>query len=181
MWGKIGYGLLGLLVLACLGLMFLLNVVLGIVFAVFTAGVLAWVYGVRKRKVDNLIVGAAAEVGLTVEKKILRHPGMSGEFGGRAVRLSYEGAPSGSSGSILGLAADMPGLSALDAGNMTVIRMAHGREVDRGRVIEDGPPLVAIRPGEAVLAAPGLITDGPQLIRLLKRLAEAVEAIERGD
>jgi hypothetical protein len=78
-WAKIGWGFLGFLVLISVGVMFLLHWAMGLFFACFKAGVLWWVFGVLKKKVDIHIREAAGKLSLAFKAHPFRYGAMEGK------------------------------------------------------------------------------------------------------
>lgn len=170
-WAKIGWGALGLLVAAGVAAMFLLHWAMGLAFALFTAGVLWWVFGVLKKRVDARIRQTAGRLGLACRPHPFRYASMQGEFRGHPVRVSYESSRAFAAGSALAAATGSPGWAGLDVRSLTAIRLEHGGRERPGTVVEAGPPPVLAKGGELVLALPDIV-DRPEPLRAaLERLA----------
>lgn len=169
---KVGWALLGLLLLGCLGLMFWINWVLGAVFAVFMGLVLWWVFGIIKRKTDLKVAQAAKKLGLNLRSHPFRYAGMHGEYNGRAVRISYESQRRAGLGSLLATQGGPPGMVALDMQDITLVRMEHGLAAMARELLDPGPPPILAHKQELRLVLEGVCTDP----RLLKEALRALEA-----
>jgi len=179
-WAKIGWGLLGLLVLASVAVMFLLHWVMGVGFAAFVVLVLWYVFGVIKKKTDVRIKALALALGLDYQPHPFRYAAVAGVHRGRPVRISYQGGRRFGAGSVLAVTTGSPGWAGLDITNLTMISLEHGRgKLDR-RTLEPGPPLVLVKGERLLLLLPGVCLDGAVLKDGLARLAQAAEELEAG-
>ncbi len=174
---RLGWGLLGLLVALGVGLMFWLDWLLGAIFAVFVALVLWYVFGVLKKKIDVQVARAAGRLGLTVSTHPFRYASMAGIYQGRPVKISYESSRSFGLGSLAVTNGAPPALAALDASNITLVRMEHQQAPMKKRLLDPGPPPLLARGTELRLALEGVCTDAALLGDALKRLASQAEAL----
>lgn len=170
-WAMIGWGALGLLVLAGVAVMFLLHWAMGVFFALFTAGVLWWVFGVLKKKVDAGIKKTAERLRLEYRPHPFRYGAMEGSFLGRPVRVSYEGTRGFGAGGAIALATGSPGWAALDIGSVTKITMRHGLAAAKRELLDSGPPAVVLNKEELVVVLPDITSHPGQIKSALERLA----------
>jgi hypothetical protein len=172
-----GWFLLGFLVMVGIALMFWIDLFLGSIFAVFCVFVCWFVFGVLKRKVDLFVSDAASKLGLTTRKHPFRYVSMIGEYKGRPVRISYESSTGFGLGSVMVTGTAPPGLAALDICNITMLKMKHGGEIQKKRVLDQGPPVLVVRKDMVMIALDGICTDPRKLKEELNRLAEAAQLL----
>jgi cbb3-type cytochrome oxidase subunit 3 len=172
----LGWIAVGALVMLGVGLMFLLDITLGLVFSIFCLGVLYWVYGVVKKAKDKEIEAAANALGLQFKRHPLRYGPIEGSYNGHRVRISYEGGATFSAGSILAVSTGKPGLAALDIRNVTVVRLETHIEKEwlnafQNRQIEAAKNGIQTR-------IDGVCTDVRRLKKALDKLVEAASTAQ---
>ena len=151
---RVGWGLLALLVALGMGLMFWLEWLLGAVFALFVALVLWYVFGVLKKKVDTQLAGPP-------NGWVWRwHPILPLRLAGRPLS-----GPAGEdqlrkfahlrSGIADGHRWSPTALAALDARNITLLRLDHQLAPAKKTLLDPGPPPVLAKNGQLRLAPAG--------------------------
>ena len=76
---KIAFGFLGILLLGVLVLCFWINLHLGFFIFVFSAGVIWWIYGVKKKRVDEAMNKVAHRLGLKFYRDPFKYGIIKGE------------------------------------------------------------------------------------------------------
>ena len=170
MWAKLGYGLIGLLLAACVGLMFLIHWILGTIFFICCLIVCWMVFGVHKKKVDTVIAEVAKETGLNYIPYRLRYAALKGEYKGYETEISYENDPGGTLGTTLMLETDLPGLAALNVKNVTVFKVKHGLDLDREELLDGGSTTIVAKKHDLVLVLPYTSRYKQEIIENLKQL-----------
>jgi hypothetical protein len=161
--------------------MFWLDWLLGLVFAAFLATVLVWVFGVLKRRVERQIAATAKRLNLELRRHPFRYASLHGSYRGRAVSISLVAARSAGLGTLLVADGAPPGLAALDVGTVTLVRMTHGLPPQPARLLDPGPPPIAVRGQELHLVLPGIRLGQSELRQALQRLARQAQALQRED
>lgn len=182
LWAKLGWSLLGLLVLASIGVMFLLHWIMGLGFAVFCAAVLWWVFGVLKKKTDSQIKAVSRALGLEYRPHPFRYASLAGQYYGYPVRVSYEGSSSFGLGGIMALTSGSPGWAALDISSLTVISLEPGFDPPGKKLIEPGPPALMLKNGRLLMVLPEVSANAGRIksgLESLRRLARDMEPRER--
>lgn len=176
---KIGWGFLMLLVALGVGLMFWLDLILGSVFALFTVLVCWYVFFVIKKKTDMKIQSCARRLGLDFTSHPFRYGFISGNYKKRSVKISYESSRRFGAGSIAVVEGAPPGFAALDAENVTQIKMGHKAGRVPEKVLKTGPLPVMAKGSELKMVLNGVCTDFDSLNLALKRLSEIAVDLEK--
>ncbi len=176
---KLAWGSLGVLVAACLGLMFWLDWLLGAIFAAFVLAVWWLVFAIHKKEVDRQIAAVAKRLNLTVKRHPLRYAGMIGSYRGHPVSISFQSASTFGLGSILVADGAPPGLAALDVQTRTLVCMHHGLAPQPRRLLDPGPPPIQVKGEYLRLVLPGTCTDRARLQDALERLEHQVKTPDR--
>ncbi len=177
----VGWGALGLLVAGAAALVFWLDWRLGLVFAAFLAAVLGWVFGVLKRRVDRRLAAAARRLNLQLRRHPFRYASLHGTYRGRAVSISLVGSRSAGLGTMLVADGAPPGLAALDAGTVTLVRMTHDLPPQPTRLLDPGPPPLTLQGRELRLVLPGICSAHADLRRALQLLARRARELHHPD
>ena len=100
-----------------------------------------------------------------------------GGYQGHPVRISYESSRTLGLGFLLVAEGAPPGLAALDARNITLVRMGHNLSPQAKRLLEAGPPPVLVQGKELRLILPGICTDPIPLREALRKLHQQAKTL----
>lgn len=177
-WAKIGWAFLGLLVTAAVGSMFFIDWLLGLIFALFCAGIFWFVYGVLKKKVDAQVSQMAQFTGLAYQPHPFAYASLDGFYKDLKAKVYYKGTSTVGMGLGLSVITKSPGWAALDIRNVTVIKMWHDLTLPREKIIEHGPPHIVAKKNEISLMLPGICTDKEEITKALDRLTRETNALQ---
>ncbi len=178
---KISFVLVGSLLIIAIALTFWIHAALGLVVLLFCLAVFGYIYGVYKKRIDQVLAEVAKRTGLRYQKGTLTHGVLKGKYRGYdtevGVYSSFDGM--GGLGTLLTATTGMAGLSTLDIQNVTTIRMTHDLPVSEEKIISRDWPTVLVQRGRIVLSLPYVSRSADEIVRCLERLAEEVELLSR--
>jgi len=174
---KIAFGFIGILLLGALGLCFWINLYLGFFILVFSIGVFWWIYGVKKKKVDNAFSKVAKDTGLSFHRNFLKYGTLKGNYRGHEAEIKVSSSTDafGGMGTLLVSLTGEGALATLDIRNFTVMKIKHNLTIEDRQIISDNSPLIVADKNWIYLTLPYVSNDAKEIKQLLDKLCRVIE------
>ena len=173
----IGYGFVALLVLASIGITFLINIYLGLVVALLVVGTFIWVYGFNKNKVDRVMAAVADETGMSYVPSWVTYARLEGNYSGYETEVSVRADREFGLGAITAPETGMAGMAAMDIQNYTGIRMRHGLQLPEEVVLSKKWPRILVRTNEIILALPHVSNKKEEIVEGLQLMVKKIDRL----
>ena len=174
---KIGYVFVAILLILAISLCFWISIYLGLFVLLFSIGVIWWIYGVKKKRVDEAMNKVAHRLGLKFYRDPFKYGIIKGEYRGYNVEIGVytDFNAFGGAGVILTSLSGKGAFSALDIHNFTGIKIKLDSEFKESKVISDKFPLILMEGNEIKLIFPYVSSDPREIETNLLYLVNLVE------